>query len=105
MYGGSEIHRSGKLQGKKEEHGDELTEMYTFKLIGPDGKPNIGPARMTTEQADAVRKARVSAAAAALLAIKPVRPPTPPLAFVPAPVHRRNPERKGRRPATTKGLG
>jgi hypothetical protein len=43
------------------DHGEELTGMYTSDTLGPDRKPNLASARLTTEQANmlgATAKAR-----------------------------------------------
>jgi hypothetical protein len=37
------------------DHGEELTEMYTLEMPGPDGKPMMSLARLTTERANALR--------------------------------------------------
>jgi hypothetical protein len=37
------------------DHGEELTDMYTAEMLGKDGKPVLGRAPLTTEQANALR--------------------------------------------------
>jgi hypothetical protein len=91
-------------EGTEEEHSDEVTGMYTSEVIGPDGKPNVLPENLTTEQTEAIRATRAYAAAA-LLAIKPIRSPTPPLAVAPAPVLAAATKRRGSMPGTGKGVG
>jgi hypothetical protein len=52
------------------DHGEELSGMYASDMIGPGGKPNLAGARLTTEQANALR-----AAAKMKAQVQPEQPP------------------------------
>jgi hypothetical protein len=83
-------------EGDKEEYGKELTGMYASELIGPDGKPLLSLARITTEQANALRAARSQAAEQthSVPTSRPASEPAKPVA-----------KRKGRRPRRASGKG
>jgi hypothetical protein len=46
---------SSENEAEYSDHGEELTGMYTSELVGAEGKPNLARARLTKEQANALR--------------------------------------------------
>jgi hypothetical protein len=59
------------------DHGEELTGMYMPDMIGADDRPNLASARLTAEQANALRVAAKTHGREKLIAIPTSRTPTP----------------------------
>jgi hypothetical protein len=51
---------NSESEAKYSDHGEQWTdaEIYTPDMLGPDGKPRLSLARLTTEQAKALRASR-----------------------------------------------
>jgi hypothetical protein len=56
LEGGKDVCNS-ESDAEYSDHGEELTAMCTPDMIGPDGRPHLASAKLTTEQPNALRAA------------------------------------------------